>query len=614
MLSEKGLSSTQITDYVQAISQSIIKGEVALFCGAGISHNSGLPLANELKQSILKELHISKVETEEIESSNLPFEAFMETVSESQNISEILDVFKTGKPNTNHILIAKLARNGHIRAIFTTNFDLFLEKALKQEGLKEDFDFRVFYDEEQFSTISFSNLDNGIINIFKIHGSAEDNRSIRTTLMEIARKSLSEKRMNLIRHLFSTGNHKIVLVLGYSCSDVFDITPQIQSISRNQKEIILIEHASSMKIESIGAKRAKNPFAKFNGVRLVCDTDKFIKKLWGFLKPQIGEYVCLKQVERWSPIIEEWGKAFDENKGCSRYFLLGSLFNEISSFRNALKYFNATLDVDKEINDEQGQAACYGSLGNVNHSLGEFDKAITNYRISLKIAKRIGDLVKQASSYTNLGTVYFDLGDFNKAIECHKNALEIDRSVGDRGGEAADLAGLGNAFHSLGDFEKAIEYHKKSLEITEQLGAKKGETTCQTNLGNVYRDLGEFDKALEHHKKSLEIAKQIGDKVMEARYYTNVGIIRFDQGNFRKAICCHKKSLQIAEQIEDKVMEANCLINLGDVYHGLGEIKKAANCYTKSQSTLERIGQSHLLEIAGNRLLAVSKEKNRTRA
>jgi hypothetical protein len=63
--------------------QELIRGDLAIFCGAGISLNSGLPLANQLKWHILEKLADNKVDIKDIEEiyeAPLPFEAFMETI------------------------------------------------------------------------------------------------------------------------------------------------------------------------------------------------------------------------------------------------------------------------------------------------------------------------------------------------------------------------------------------------------------------------------------------------------------------------------------------------------------------------------------------------------
>ena len=133
------------------------EGEFAIFCGAGISRNSGLPLANDLKQSILGKLPIDKKDIDEVMNSNLPFEAFMEILSENTNISKIIDIFKRGEPNTNHIMIARFCKKGYLRTIFTTNFDLLIENALEKEGLRENVDFKRYFNEEHFSEIDYNN-------------------------------------------------------------------------------------------------------------------------------------------------------------------------------------------------------------------------------------------------------------------------------------------------------------------------------------------------------------------------------------------------------------------------------------------------------------------------
>ena len=88
---------------IREISESIREKELAVFCGAGISRNSGLPLANELKRAILEKLPLNAADRDEIMASALPFEAFIETLSENTDISRLLDIFEQCSPNANHI-------------------------------------------------------------------------------------------------------------------------------------------------------------------------------------------------------------------------------------------------------------------------------------------------------------------------------------------------------------------------------------------------------------------------------------------------------------------------------------------------------------------------------
>jgi hypothetical protein len=73
------------------------KKSMAIFCGAGISFLSGLPLAIELKKYILQQLPINHDDIDSIISSNLPFESIMESLSDNSDISKILEIFRQGK-------------------------------------------------------------------------------------------------------------------------------------------------------------------------------------------------------------------------------------------------------------------------------------------------------------------------------------------------------------------------------------------------------------------------------------------------------------------------------------------------------------------------------------
>ena len=110
--------------FLLELNTGIKQKEIIFFCGAGISRHSGLPLANDLVQAILAKLDILPEEIETITNSGLPFEAFIETLIDNSEPNQIIEIFDLGKPNTNHFLLAKLAKAGYVTTIFTTNFDL----------------------------------------------------------------------------------------------------------------------------------------------------------------------------------------------------------------------------------------------------------------------------------------------------------------------------------------------------------------------------------------------------------------------------------------------------------------------------------------------------------
>lgn len=64
----------------------------------------------------------------------------------------------------------------------------------------KDKDFKIYSDENKFSEVDFEDIEDGVIRIFKIHGTIDDRDNIRTTLKMIAKKEFFEKRMNIINY------------------------------------------------------------------------------------------------------------------------------------------------------------------------------------------------------------------------------------------------------------------------------------------------------------------------------------------------------------------------------------------------------------------------------
>lgn len=548
--------------------------EFTVFCGAGISWNSGLPLANELKQSILEKLSIHNKDIDEIMKSNLPFEAFMETISWNTDISKILDIFTDGEPNTNHILIARLAKKGYLRTIFTTNFDLLIEKALvEKEGLKEDVDFKRYYTEEHFSEIDLDNLDDKI-RIFKIHGSVDNKESIRTTLKIVASRTLSDKRMNPIRYLFSNGEHKKVLILGYSCSDEFDVTPAIQSLEEDEKEIVFVEHSEKEEVEDIRIKDFKNPFKKFTGKRLKCNTDNFIKDLWDSFSETVGVYKPTKSRVNWETYIDDWAKGTKEEH--PKYFTTALLLYEISHFKRAIEYCEKALDITKEI----------------------------------------GNKAKEVVYLRNLGVTFYAIGDFKRAVDSHMKALEIAKAIGNKFEEEACNGNLGVTYCALRNFKRAVHYYEKALFIAKETGHKEGEAKCYIGMGDAYCMLGkDFKGGIQCYEKALETVKDIGDKADEAACYTGLGIAFGALGDSKSAIEFHKDSLKVWRAIGGKAEEGLCCINLGVIFHELRDFKSAIEYFLNAEKIFKEISHlNHLRAVYRNLAIAYKKIGDKKKA
>jgi hypothetical protein len=137
--------------------------------------------------------------------SELIGEIYPSNPDQQRFLQEYLDVYQLGQA---HIAIAELARRGIIRAIITTNFDHYLEKALEQKGLNVQV---ISTDEDLQNSEPLIHCKS--VRIYKPHGDL-GRGALKNTPRDLERLS-PYMETELIRVLSEHG----VLVLGYSGRD-----------------------------------------------------------------------------------------------------------------------------------------------------------------------------------------------------------------------------------------------------------------------------------------------------------------------------------------------------------------------------------------------------------
>ena len=520
-------------------------GELAVFCGAGVSRNSGLPLANELKRSIFETLLLSENEVDEVLRVPLPFEAFIQSIFDPQLVSDealrvtnILDLFHQAEPNSNHIFIARLAKAGYLKTVATTNFDLLFERAFKKEGLRDGVDFKRYYTEDDFSTIDFSELGERLA-LFKLHGSIDDRDSVRTTLEAVYKKELSAKRFNVIKHLFSTGKHTAVLILGYSCSDIFDVVPQIQRIQSDLKQIFYLKHSASdiTTFREISATKIRNPFIRFPGKWIECNTDSFVRDTWKLLEESIGEYEAISSDSKWGPHVESWlGEAEVDLR--KKFFIAARVLGNIGLLDLALSYCKRAQDLAVTADDLEALMPSNHEMGTIYQKMHEkrndpasLKRAAQCYEEALEMAESLNAEFSVAESALSLGIACTGLSNFNRAIDCISYACNIytdqkiqARIADSRGalGYTYDQRALGDKNYHSRDMDNALKNYRKALNLYGRQHDKLGAAVAYCDIGNVYGQKKNFPDAIQSYKRAEKKLEELGDIIYLRSVYENL--------------------------------------------------------------------------------------------
>lgn len=158
--------------------------------------------------------------------------------------SDLLRCFEGCGPSKSHELLANLVDSSPRCTVFTTNFDLLIEQSRTVSG-----------NDRQLSFVSESDHDTYEMGLFKLHGTLACawERQNRLELTEPEPDELPAASMDLIgkvRHsrfrrarlIKCVNAARLVIVVGYSASDTFDIVPWLKR--SRPKAMLWIEHAN----------------------------------------------------------------------------------------------------------------------------------------------------------------------------------------------------------------------------------------------------------------------------------------------------------------------------------------------------------------------------------
>lgn len=200
--------------------------QLAFFIGAGASifPPSCLPLADQLKTDIFKSLYSQfskKIAAQEIAAiRDFPLEFLLQLIKDywgSDAVKSCLKSLNSKYAGPIHHSIARLAHEGRCNVVFTVNFDILLEIALKLAKIN----YKVLSD---IDVEPPPEVNEKCVYIYKLHGSIDDPKSLFATLDRVG-EPISNSRKNAI---IGALEERLLVFIGYRGADV-DIKPFLKS-------------------------------------------------------------------------------------------------------------------------------------------------------------------------------------------------------------------------------------------------------------------------------------------------------------------------------------------------------------------------------------------------
>ena len=591
-------------DLSKCLDEELLQSKrLTFFCGAGISRDSNIPTVNDtylyLSTLLTTNTHDATLLENLLCSHNVPFERVMQLLIQNTSNDSFMDIYNLGLPNINHITIAKLAKAGYVKNIITTNFDLLFEQALETEGLREGSDYMIYFSEQQFEAAV---KDVGkFIRLIKIHGSSgasqEHKQSVRVTLSTIVRQVLSNKRQQVISHIFSENTQDYVVFLGYSFSDIFDITPHILAIKDAIKtKTIIIEHAPALYIEDIGVKKVKNPFAGTvgSGYRMQMPTANFVRQLWKLLPTQdyVGVLTTAKMKITQNPF--GWQIFFDNwlsagLPGLAAH-LTSKLFDLYDRADLQLKYALVAYEWSLSFSMAAWQAEMILQMGFACINNKKLEEANEWYGKGIQLVNENELNIGKDSAMKLLSKFYFQQGrffedyenDYKTAIKLYGISYRLDCKISDDEGKSKTLHQLGSILlNNSFKLAQADKCNNKAKHIKEELGDLAGIAKSILQTGNYYFINKAYPEALAHYEEALEVVNKVGEFDLQGRLYHNIASVYHNMNIPDKADRNYNKAIFYKSLTPHNITLTSTLGNKGELYYSLGYYTIAYSLFRK---------------------------------
>lgn len=269
----------------------------------------------------------------------------------------------------------------------------------------------------------------------------------------------------------------------------------------------------------------------------------------------------------------------------------GDRLFDLGKFETALQTFQEALET--ALTDEQ-KVDIFNRIGLVYRRLGNYNFALKYLKLSLQIAKEIGNQNQVVMILNDLGETYSLSIEYSVALRYYAQALEISKKFSNLVGMGIALNHLGEIYNLLGLFDQTLNCCQKSLDIFYKLERKSvlDKLTAQINIalalhniGEAYLWLGQYNQAREilelalaiRHKICQVILKQfskipndLDNNILHQTWFNSkkvpqkLPIIQQEKIDFTQSIICqHGADL------------ANTMNLIEKVYYNLGQWKKA---------------------------------------
>jgi tetratricopeptide (TPR) repeat protein len=516
-------------EVIDALARAFENRNVVVFAGAGVSISppAGLPNWLELRDWTLEAVAsradflapllptLTSLDALPVTGRKgmTPEVVASEIAKECAGYFESLRVLDDGTPNINHQLIARLAKAGSVRAVVTTNFDIFIERALQAEGVEFD----VYRGQDEFSQFPVTAAAMPArVSVLKIHGCLTRPETIIATI-ETQARGLMEHHRFVLRWL---QERCYFLYWGYSGWDLKVNLDYLGAISAKDlapgffwslhQDAVYKETASPYVLELQQTYGSRGHV----GHRLATQAAaQALRPLGGAVLDEL--ILTPDQLRTWREgknarlreRLRSWAR--DSVSEVAALQIFGSLLSIGGKGDEAQACFSRVEEIATASGDALLLAHVSQRAGQAWSARGYRLKALECLRRTEAIAREhdVGPML--AASLDGIATVLSGMGQQDAALDCLREAARLVATNDPIEQRGDILDSMGDICSARSQFNEALTFHKQAERVFRATGAKRSLAACLNKQAHLHRLWGEFDNARKCLQESLTIGRDI---------------------------------------------------------------------------------------------------------
>jgi tetratricopeptide (TPR) repeat protein len=584
--------------------------EITFLCGAGISMPAPtrIPTVFTFYERLMHVAGVAADTTEvlweKIRAARPQprFEVFINQFKSIDTSLRFADVFNTTSYNSIHTYISENIRHG--ASGITTNFDECIE--LSSLG--------------QISVVAYDGQDISVADkraaLYKPHGTISLNRHNLVITDEALSRTNNGFALlpNWRAALLNAINAKTLIVIGYSGSDDFDITP-ILAVS-NPKQIIWIQHDGGTIAHSDTTGLCDRIIKALKGKRVRAirgNFESFIQKIDKGVDPKLNASSLLDDIL--CSILNSADKKMAVERLLLRHFgcykeLLNAASNT-SVCANARDYAYALFKLSRyndcidsvqsiDINDFSSIDDWHFINYYITSSLilvGRYLEASDRLNVEELNTANITDF-RLLCDWRNLfAAAKYIIGDLDLAKSQYEIVLTDSHNQGYLEGFSTASWGIGDVLALKKEHDNAVNHYIKALDIAEALGKAAHCITLNRNIAEIYIDIGQYTLAKKYVVRSESI---LGDESERHNdfylLFTKIKLSVVDGDEIGFAKLCERLLMLVNDGITTALL-TELLVLLNVAHIDMGYNLESARYSDFLKNATEKIDDSHFLKI-----------------